>query len=118
MKDMSIVKQILGLRIERAMVVSTLKFSQASYIKKVMDRFNTSDAKFVKTPLASHFKLLHEQSSKNYDELERMSKIPYALAVGILIYVMVCTRPNIALAVGAMSRYMANLDEQYWEDIK
>ena len=43
--------------------------------------FNMSDAKSVKTPLASHFKLSKEQSSKNDNELKRMSKVSYASAV-------------------------------------
>lgn len=39
------------------MVAGTLKLSQASYIEKVLDRFNMLDAKSMKTPLAGHFKL-------------------------------------------------------------
>ena len=37
-----------------------------------------------------------------------MAKVPYASAIGSLMYVMVCTRPDIAQAVGAVSRYMNN----------
>jgi hypothetical protein len=37
-----------------------------------------------------------------------MSHVPYASAVGSLMYAMVCTRPDIAHAVGVLSReYMA-----------
>ena len=36
-----------------------------------------------------------------------MSKVPYALAIGILMYDMVCTRTNIAHAMGVISRYMS-----------
>jgi len=36
-----------------------------------------------------------------------MSHVPYASAVGSLMYVMVCTRPNIAHAVGVLSRFMS-----------
>ena len=71
---MGIAKQKLGLRIERDMVADILKLSQASYIEKVLDRFNMSDAKSVKTPLDDHFKPFKEQSPKNNDELEKMSK--------------------------------------------
>ena len=38
-----------------------------------------------------------------------MSKVPYALVVGSLMYAMVCTRPDIAHAVGVVSRYMSHL---------
>ena len=72
-----------------------------------------TDAKSVKTLLASHFKLSKEQLSKDNDELKRMARVPYALVVGSLMYMMVCMRPDIAHVVGAVSRFMANLDEQY-----
>ena len=113
MKDMDAVKQIFGLRIERDRVAGTLKLIQGSYIKKVMDRFNMINAKPAKTPLASHFKLSKEQSPKDDDELKRMTRVPYASAVGSLMYAMVCTKPDIAHAVEAVSRYMANPDEQH-----
>ena len=37
-----------------------------------------------------------------------MSKVPYSNAAGSLMYVMVCTRPNISHAVETVSRYMHN----------
>ena len=36
-----------------------------------------------------------------------MSHVPYASAVGSLMYAMVCTRLDIAHAVGVLSRYMS-----------
>ena len=47
-----------------------------------------------------------------------MSKVPYASAVGSLMYAMVCTRSNIAHAVGVVSRFMFNLGKQRWEAVK
>lgn len=37
-----------------------------------------------------------------------MSRVPYASAVGSLMYVIVCTRPDISQAVSVVSRYMEN----------
>ena len=37
-----------------------------------------------------------------------MTLVPYASAIGSLMYAMVCTRPDIAHALGVVSRYMAN----------
>ena len=37
-----------------------------------------------------------------------MAKIPYANVVGSLIYVMVCTRPDIAYSMSLVSRFMSN----------
>ncbi|GMI78960.1 cysteine-rich RLK (RECEPTOR-like protein kinase) 8 [Hibiscus trionum] len=45
-------------------------------------------------------------SPKTDEEREYMAKVPYANAVGSLMYAMVCTRPDISQAVGVVSRYM------------
>ncbi|MCO5587924.1 hypothetical protein L7F22_041877 [Adiantum nelumboides] len=47
-----------------------------------------------------------------------MEKVPYSLAIGSLMYAMVSTRPDIAFAVGVVSRYMANLGKKHWEAVK
>jgi hypothetical protein len=47
-----------------------------------------------------------------------MSRVPYSSAVGSLMYVMVCTRPDIAHAVRVMSRYMNNPCREHWEAVK
>jgi len=50
--------------------------------------------------------------------MDYMSKVPYASTVGSLIYTMVCTRPNIAHAVGVVSRYMNNPGKEHWMAVK
>ena len=47
-----------------------------------------------------------------------MSLVPYEKAVGSLMYLMVCTRPDIALAMGKVSRYMSNPGKVHWEAVK
>ena len=47
-----------------------------------------------------------------------MSRVPYQSVVGSLIYAMVCTRPDIAQAVGVLSRYMSNLGRAHWDVVK
>ena len=54
MKDLGATKQILGMRIIRDKANGTLKLSQSEYVKKVLNRFNMSEAKPVSTPLGSH----------------------------------------------------------------
>ncbi|RVX15044.1 Retrovirus-related Pol polyprotein from transposon TNT 1-94 [Vitis vinifera] len=118
MKDLGAAKQILGMRIIRDKANGTLKLSQSEYVKKVLSRFNMNEAKPVSTPLGSHFKLSKEQSPKTEEERDHMSKVPYASAIGSLMYAMVCTRPDIAHAVGVVSRFMSRPGKQHWEAIK
>ena len=47
-----------------------------------------------------------------------MSTVPYALFIGSLMYAMVCTRPDIAHAVGVLSRYTSHPIIEHWNAIK
>ena len=47
-----------------------------------------------------------------------MEKIPYANVVGSLMYVMLCTRPDISYAVGMVSRYQSNPGKAHWKAVK
>uniref|UniRef100_A0A7N2R0F3 Integrase catalytic domain-containing protein n=1 Tax=Quercus lobata TaxID=97700 RepID=A0A7N2R0F3_QUELO len=118
MKDLGAAKQILGMRIIRDKANGTLKLSQSEYMKKVLSRFNMNEAKLVSTPLGSHFKLSKEQSPKTEEKRDHMSKVPYASAIGSLMYAMVYTRPDIAHAVGVVSRFMSRPGKQHWEAVK
>ena len=72
-----------------------------------------NEAKPVSTPLDSHFKLSKEQSSKIEEERGHMSKVPYASAIGSLMYAMVCLRPDIAHTVGVVSKFMSRPGKQH-----
>ena len=113
MKDLGAAKQILGMRIIRDKVNGTLKLSQSECVKKVLSRFNMNETKPVSTPLGSHFKLSKEQSAKTEEEMDHMSKVPYASAIGSLMYAMMCTRPDITRAVRVMSRFMSRPGKQH-----
>ena len=52
---------------------------------------------------------------KTVEESDHMALVPYASAVGSLMYAMVCTRPDIAHALGVVSRYMANPRKEHWK---
>lgn len=51
------------------------------------------------TVLVNNYKFLLYLCSMIDAEVEYVSKIPYVSAFGSLIYVMVCTRPNLAKGV-------------------
>ena len=55
---------------------------------------------------------------KTQEDMDCMSKVPYASAVGSLMYAMVCTRLDIAHEVGVVSRYMNNLGKEDWMEMK
>lgn len=72
----------------------------------------------VTVPLAKHFRLSVSQSPQNEKEKNEMASIPYASAVGSLMYLMVCTRPDLAHCMSVISRFMANPGMQHWKAVK
>ena len=60
------------------------------------------------TPVAKGDKFSLKQCPKENLEIQEMQKIPYASAVGSLMYAQVCTRPDIAYIVGVLGRYLSN----------
>ena len=71
------------------------------------------DSKPVKVPIPVGVKLSVEQCPKTQEEEEDMSRVPYESAVGSLMYAVVCTRPDIAHAVGVLSRFMSNPGKEH-----
>ena len=114
MKDLGPQKQILGIRIVRDRSLGLIWLSHENYIKKVLERFNMDKAKPVNCPLAGHFKLSSSQCPTSDEVKNEMQKIPYASTVGSLMYAMVCTRLNIAHAVGVVSRFLSDPGKEHW----
>ena len=47
-----------------------------------------------------------------------MMNVPYSHAIGSVMYMMVCTRPDLAHAISVLSRYMSNPGREHWEAVK
>jgi hypothetical protein len=118
MKDLGASIQILGMDIHRDMKNGKLWLSQQKYVEKIIMRFNMNNVKPMQIPLASHLKLSSGLCSSNDEEKDYMSCVPYANAIGSLLYAMVSTRLDISHAVGVVSRYMTNIGKEHWATMK
>ncbi|GJR91241.1 retrovirus-related pol polyprotein from transposon TNT 1-94 [Tanacetum coccineum] len=118
MKDLGPANKILGMQIHRDRVSRKIWLSQKSYVKKILQRFNMQDCKPISTPFPTNVKLSSKMSPSSEKERMEMSRVPYASAVGSLMFAMICTRPDIAHAVGVVSRYMAEPGREHWEAVK
>ena len=47
-----------------------------------------------------------------------MRQVPYASTIGSLMYVMLCTRPDICYSVGMINRYQSNPGLKHWQAVK
>lgn len=118
MKDLGPANKILGMQIHRDRKDRQIWLSQRNYLRNVLRRFNMQDCKPISTPLPINYKLSSGMNPSNEAEKMEMSRVPYALAVGSLMYAMICTRPDIAQAVGAVSRFMADPGKEHWNVVK
>eukprot|EP00253_Pinus_taeda_P019301 PITA_19301 len=59
-----------------------------------------------------------ELCPKTQEEEEDMSRVPYASVVNSLMYAMVCTRPEIAHAVGVLRRFISKPGKEHWTTVK
>ena len=69
-------------------------------------------------PLRHGISLSKKMCPSTLEEVQRMSKIPYVLTIGSLMYAILCIRSDIALVVNVMSRYQSNPNEEHWTTVK
>jgi hypothetical protein len=63
-------------------------------------------------------KLSTSMSPSSLDDLAFMKDKPYISAVGFLLYLAICTRPDISYAVGVLSRFTSNPGPAHWKAVK
>ena len=118
MKDFGVANYILGIKLLQGRNNKVLPLSQALYIDKILARFSMENSKKGTLPFKHGVYLSKEQSPKTLEQKEHMSRIPFASAVGSLMYAMLCTRPDISYAVGIVSRYQSDPGEEHWIEVK
>jgi len=100
-RDMGKTEEFLGMRILRSK--GTIALEQRDYLKKVLGRFNMTNAKSVPTPLPSGYLPL-----ASIGPVDEQLRTRYQQVIGSLLYLMLGTRPDIAYAVTRMSQFAAN----------
>ena len=58
------------------------------------------------------------QCPTSSEEISNMDKVPYASAVGSIMYAMICTRPDVSYALSVVSRYQSNPGDPHWQAVK
>ena len=86
MKNMGEASYVIGIKIHRDRPRSVLGLSQETYINKVLERFRMKDCSPSVAPIVKGDRLSLSQCPKNDFERESMKNIPYASAVGSLMY--------------------------------
>ncbi len=108
----------LGLQIDRNREKRQLLLSQPQYIAGILPRFKMSTCFPVKTPADPQSHLTTSMAPTTPEGISLMAGVPYKEAIGSLIYLMMCTRPDIAYAVGQAARFSQNPGKTHWSAVK
>ncbi|GKA98885.1 retrotransposon protein, putative, ty1-copia subclass [Tanacetum coccineum] len=118
MKDLGEAAYILGIKIYRDRSKRLIGLCQSAYIEKTLKRFYTENSKRGKIPMQEKLKLSKSQGASTPAEIQRIQNIPYASAVGSIMYVVRCTRPDVAFAQNITSRFQHNSGDEHWIAVK
>ena len=118
MKDLGPARKILGMIIDRDRKNCMLRVHQKPYLEKVVSKFGSLNCKTVLMPLAPHFVLDKTQCPQSRSEILKMESVPYANAIGSLMYAMISTRPDLSYAISVLSRFMSNPGNMHWNALK
>ena len=110
-RDLGDATWFLGMKIERDRDAGTVKLSQPTMTNDLVTKHGLSDARTKTTPLSNALKL----SKLDGELLQGQDKHNYSEVVGSLLYLSVCTRPDIAQAVGALTRFMSCPTTVHWQ---
>jgi len=83
-----------------------------------LERFRMHYFKPIDTPVEKALTLSTDQCPKTDKEKERLGNVPYASDTESLMFVMLCTRPDICFAVGLLSPYQSNPRLAHWQAVK
>lgn len=93
-----------------------MKIHQRAYTKKVLERFGMMQAKPASTPMDARINL--DSEDEKHETEKKESEFPYREAVGALMFLSVCTRPDITFAVSKLSRYLETASGKHWTAAK
>ncbi|GJR16265.1 putative RNA-directed DNA polymerase [Tanacetum coccineum] len=118
MKDLGDAAYILGIKIYRDRSKRLIGLSQDTYLDKILKRFKMDNSKKGNLPLHHGIKISSDLCPKTNDELDKMSRVPYASAIGSIMYAMTCTRPDVSFTLSMVSRHQQNPGEGHWTAVK
>ncbi|CAI7811956.1 unnamed protein product, partial [Closterium sp. NIES-54] len=113
--DLGELRSYLGLQITRDRARRTFTLTQSHMVHQVLQRFGFQYSSPQLTPLSTS----HSLSAPPSDESIKPSG-PYPELVGCLMYLMTCTRPDLAYPLSLLARYVAPGRHQkvHWDAAK
>ena len=115
-KDLGRPEYVVGMHIDQH-ADGTIAINQKLYINTILRRFQMQDAHGCSTPADPNVKLSKALAPGTDAERKKMAARPYRSLVGALLYVLL-TRPDCAVAVNELARYLDNPGPAMWTAAK
>lgn len=114
MEDLGLAETVVGIQITRQSHLS-YSINQRSLTLEVLKIFGMTEAKQASTPLPAGLKLYRcsDEEVKDF----ALEKKNYWSAVGSLMYLAQCTRPDLAYAVGVLSQHLERPGHEQWKAV-
>ncbi|CAI7733759.1 unnamed protein product [Closterium sp. NIES-53] len=100
--DLGELRSYLGLQITRDRARRTITLTQSLMVHKILQRFGFEFSSPQPTPLSTGHSLSAPPSGESVEPSG-----PYPELVGCLMYLMMCTRPDLAYPLRLLARYVA-----------
>jgi hypothetical protein len=118
LRDLGPTTWLLRMEVIRDHAKQSLQLRQRQYIIDMLERYNLGDCKAVSTPMDPGLVLTSDMGASSAEDVAFMKTVPYLNAVGALMYLAQCTRPDIAYAVGVLARFSMNPGIAHWKAVK
>ena len=118
MKDLGKTRYCLGLELEHR--ACGILIHQSAYVQKMLRRFDMDKVGPVNTPMIGRSLDINKDPFRPKDEDEEVlgPEIPYLSAIGALLYLAQCTRPDISFSVNLLARFSSAPTQRHWSGIK
>ena len=118
MKDLGKTKFCIGLQIEH--FLNGVLVHQSTYIKKILKRFNMDKTHPLSSPMVVRSLDVKKDPFRPCEKGEELlgPEVPYLSAIGALMYLANCTRPDITFSVNLLARYSSAPIRRHWNGIK
>lgn len=114
LEDLGPASYFLGVRITRDRLRKRTYLAQDAYADQILERFGLENCRPTDTPMAAGFEKFLVPNDGNATAAEIRH---YQSKVGSLLYLAVHTRPDIAFACSAFSRYLSNPSPQHLKGV-
>ena len=108
-KDLGEAAYILSIKIFRDRSRRIIGISQSTYLGKVLKKFKMDQSEKGFLHVLQGVRLSKTQSPITAENRERMKVIPYAIVIGSIKYVVLCTRPIVYPALSLAREYNFDL---------